>query len=77
MEKVPIKQAAEEIGCAPEYLRRQMKAGRWPIGEVVRPPRGGTNYRYFIFRARLDKFLGKEGNPCGESESAPFLAALD
>lgn len=77
MEKVPIKQAAEEIGCAPEYLRRQMKAGRWPIGEVVRPPRGGTNYRYFIFRARLDKFLGKEENPCGEPESAPSLVALD
>ena len=77
MEKVPIKQAAEEIGCAPEYLRRQMKAGRWPIGEVVRPPRGGTNYRYFIFRARLDKFLGKEVEACGESESAPSLVALD
>lgn len=77
MEKVPIKQAAEEIGCAPEYLRRQMKAGRWPIGEVVRPPRGGTNYRYFIFRARLDKFLGKEEIPCGEPESAPSLVALD
>lgn len=59
MEKVTVEEAAREIGCAPEYLRRQMKAKEWDLGQVVKPPRGGTNCRYFIFRAKLDNFLGK------------------
>lgn len=60
-QRVSVKDAAREIGCAEEYLRRQMKAGRWNIGEVVKPQKSGMNYQYFIFRQRLDKFLGKEG----------------
>ncbi|MGN0346518.1 MAG: hypothetical protein ACI4DU_04455 [Lachnospiraceae bacterium] len=59
--RVSVKDAAAEIGCAPEYLRRQMKSGRWDIGEVVKPERGKTQYEYFIFRAKLDRFLGNEG----------------
>lgn len=64
-EKVPVAQAARMIGCAPEYLRRRMKAKEWDLGQVVKPPRGGTNYRYYIFRAKLDKFLGKESGGDG------------
>lgn len=64
-EKVPVEQAARMIGCAPEYLRRQMKAKEWDLGQVVRPPRGGNNYRYYIFRAKLEKFLGKESRGDG------------
>ena len=59
VERVSVKDAAAEIGCAPEYLRRQMKAGRWNIGEVVKPSKGGCQHEYFIFRAKLDSFLGK------------------
>ena len=64
-EKIPVTQAARMIGCAPEYLRRQMKAKEWDLGQVVRPPRGGNNYRYYIFRAKLEKFLGKESRGDG------------
>lgn len=59
-QKVTVVAAAKEIGCAPEYLRRQMKAGQWDLGKVVKPPRGKNNYRFYIFRAKLDKFLGLE-----------------
>ena len=59
-ERIGVQEAAKEIGCAPEYLRRQMKAGKWDLGSVVKPSRGISNYQYFIFRAKLDKFLGKE-----------------
>ena len=59
VERVSVKDAAAEIGCAPEYLRRQMKSGRWNIGEVVKPSKGGCQHEYFIFRAKLDSFLGK------------------
>lgn len=63
--RVSVKDAAAEIGCAPEYLRRQMKSGRWNIGEVVKPDvksdkKQKKQCEYFIFRAKLDKFLGKE-----------------
>lgn len=57
-QRVRVEDAAREIGCAPEYLRRQMKAGRWNLGEVVKPPKGGCQHEYFIFRSKLDRFLG-------------------
>lgn len=60
MERVSVKDAAMEIGCAPEYLRRQMKSGKWNLGEVVKPSAHGCQHEYFIFRAKLNKFLGKE-----------------
>ena len=59
-ERVGVLEAAKEIGCAPEYLRRQMQSGRWDLGVVVKPGKGIKNYQYFIFRAKLNRFLGKE-----------------
>lgn len=59
VQRVRVEDAAREIGCAPEYLRRQMKAGKWNLGEVVKPQVSGCQHEYFIFRAKLDKFLGK------------------
>lgn len=59
-ERIGVFEAAKEIGCAPEYLRRQMKAGKWDLGVVVKPSREVSVYQYFVFRAKLDKFLGKE-----------------
>ena len=55
--RVRVADAAKEIGCHPEYLRRRMKAGHWNLGNVVKPDRDGTNYQYFIFRDKLNKFL--------------------
>lgn len=65
-QRLTVKEAAAEIGCDKEYLRRQMKAGRWDLGSVIKPTKGLSNYQYFIFRAKLDKFLGKE--PRAENE---------
>lgn len=59
-QRVPTKQAAKEIGCAEQYLREQMRYGAWDLGSVIKPKRGGTNYRCYIFRSKLDKFLGRE-----------------
>lgn len=59
-QRVSVVEAAKEIGCHPEYLRRQMKAGKWDLGKVVRPARSIGKCEYFIFRVKLDKFLGKE-----------------
>lgn len=58
--RVTVKEAAREIGCTPEYLRRMLKSGRWNLGEVIKPGRGGKEHEYFIFRSKLDKFLGLE-----------------
>lgn len=67
MERVSVKDAAAEIGCNQEYLRRQMKSGDWDLGSVVKPNKGLTNFQYFIFRSKLDKFLGKE---CDKGEKS-------
>lgn len=56
-QRVSIEEAAKEIGCCKEYLRRQMKSGKWNLGKVVKPPPGGSIYQYFIFREKLNKFL--------------------
>ena len=58
-QRVSVADAAREIGCYPEYLRRQMRAGKWRIGEVVKPTGASGRYSYFIFRAKLNEFLGK------------------
>ena len=59
-QRLTVKEAAAEIGCNVEYLRRQMKAGRWDLGSVIKPTSKVKNYQYFIFRAKLDRFLGIE-----------------
>lgn len=64
-ERVSLPQAAQEIGCNVEFLRRQMRRkdkGRWDLGEVVPPDVPGGNYQYLIFRAKLDALLGKKEN---------------
>ena len=53
-QRLTVKEAAAEIGCNVEYLRRQMKAGRWDLGSVIKPNAKVKNYQYFIFRAKLD-----------------------
>lgn len=58
-QRVSVKIAAKEIGCDMEYLRRKMKTGRWNLGRVEKPSSPGGKYNYFIFRAKLDEFLGK------------------
>ena len=59
-QRLTVKEAAAEIGCNVEYLRRQMKGGRSVLGSVLKQTSKVKNYPYFIFRAKLDKFLGIE-----------------
>lgn len=59
-QRVSVFEAAAEIGCHPQYLRQQMRTGKWDLGIVVKPPCNCSRFQYFIFRAKLDKFLGKE-----------------
>ena len=46
-QRLTVKEAAAEIGCNVEYLRRQMKAGRWDLGSVIKPNAKVKNYQYF------------------------------
>ena len=57
-QRVGITEAAKEIGCDREYLRRMMKRGEWDLGSYVKPEKGKKKGTYFIFRNKLDKFLG-------------------
>lgn len=57
-ERVRVDDAAKEIGCAPQYLRLQMATGNWDLGGYVKP-KNKKNGSYYVFRAKLDKFLGK------------------
>jgi len=57
--RVPLPQAAAELGMSPQGLREYMKRGIIDIGEVLPAANGGTCKRYCIFRDKLDKYMGK------------------
>lgn len=60
-ERVSLIEAAKEIGCAPQAVREHMKRGIWDLGDVVlAEERGKMTDAYYVFRRKLDKFLGKE-----------------
>lgn len=59
-QRVLVADAAKEIGCDPDFLRQMMKKNKWDLGTVVPPTRAGGIYTYYIFRPKLDKFLGIE-----------------
>lgn len=57
-QRISVADAAKEIGCDADYLRQMMKKKRWDLGVVVAPATPRGNYQYWIFRAKLDRFLG-------------------
>lgn len=59
--KVPIDQAAKEIGCSAQTVRGKMYTGEWDLGAVSRNKGGTIRAHYYVFRAKLDKFLGEGG----------------
>lgn len=59
-ERVSLPVAARELGCSPQAVREHMRAGLWDLGEVIPPEkRGKTTWAYYIFRPKLDVFLGR------------------
>lgn len=63
-ERVSVMQAAKEIGVAPQLVRERMKCAKtdplhWDLGEVVETGSEKKKYTYLIFRAKLDRFLGR------------------
>ena len=57
-ERVPLVQAARELGIAPQGLREYMKRGLIDLG-LVMPSLEGKRYNYLIYRDKLDQVLGK------------------
>lgn len=60
-QKVPISQAAREIGCRETLIREKMFSGEWDLGEVKKYKNSPHRGRCYIFRGKLDRFLGIGG----------------
>ena len=62
-DRVKLLDAAKELGCSPQCVREHMKRGIWDLGTVVRNQnkKSCRKYEYYIFRGKLNKVLGKEG----------------
>lgn len=59
--RVTVAEAARELGVGQQCVREHMKRGLWPIGYADSPKiTGGKDWEYYIFRDKLDKFLGKD-----------------
>lgn len=63
--------AAKEIGCCIGYLYERMQKGDWDLGSYVKP-RGRQKATVFIFRDKLDRFLGKESSSCEQQETSSY-----
>ena len=58
-QRVPLPQAAKELGMAPQGLREYMKRGLIDVGEVL-PALNGNTLRYHIYRDKLDALIGRK-----------------
>lgn len=63
-ERVSLIQAAKELGMAPQGVREYMKRKLIDIGDVLPCANGADKYRYFIYRDKLDAYLGKVKHEC-------------
>lgn len=68
-QRVKPADAAKEIGCCVPFLYEMMRIGKWDLGDYTKP-KGRKKATVFIFRDKLDKFLGKEPPPCEEQETS-------
>lgn len=57
-ERISVKEAAAILGCNPQAVRENMKSGRWDLGSVVPTGKAGKKYNYYIYRAKINKFIG-------------------
>lgn len=55
--RVPVAQAARELGLAVATVRYYMEQGKLPIGIVLQPETGGRK-TYVIYRDKLDAVTG-------------------
>lgn len=62
-ERVRMADAAKELGVSPQAVREHMKKKLWNLGDVLSPKQTEKKqWEYHIYRAKLDKHLGKEGD---------------
>ena len=60
-EKVPINEAAAELGITAACLRERMRRGIYPIGLYIPKKLSGCKEdRFEVYRSKLDKFLEKD-----------------
>lgn len=59
-ERVSVAEASKVLGVSPQCLRLQMQKGIINIGYVAKDMSRGESYRYYIFRDKLDRLVGKD-----------------
>lgn len=55
-DRIPTQRAAEILGIGKLYMMQEMRAGRMDLGYVSK----GKRKTYVIFRAKLEKMIGRE-----------------
>lgn len=57
-QRVPLPDAAKELGISADYLRFLMRAKKVDLGMVLPPKSKNGRCEYLVFRAKLDRFMG-------------------
>lgn len=72
-QRVNNEDAAKEIGCCKSYMFEKMRDGIWDLGTYEKP-KGRKKATVFVFRDKLNKFLGKmseqEEQVCEQQETS-------
>jgi len=59
-ERVPIKQAAQELGMSRQAVREHMRRGLFDIGDYIPKERTGKKQdSFYVYRPKLDRHLGR------------------
>ena len=59
-ERVPIKQAAQELGMSRQAVREQMRRNIFDIGDYIPKEKTGKKQDEFhVYRPKLDRHLGR------------------
>ncbi len=63
-ERVKVRDAARELGMSQNGVRMHMRKHLMDLGKVYSPTETGKKqWEYHIYRSKLDKQLGKGGDP--------------
>lgn len=63
-ERVKLRDAAQELGMSQQAVRVHMQRHLMDLGDAIAPTVSGKKqWTYYIYRPKLDRQIGKGGDP--------------
>lgn len=56
-------EASLQLGISPREIRKYMRLGKIDLGIAIPPDGKGKHWRFCIYQGKIDRIMGKGGNP--------------